>query len=291
MSGYRPARFGPAGLYQLPVLHFRPEEVSGILEAVKLSACEPIQTDPTVLANILRDEVQFYFAAAGEKKDKPTKRQFSEYVAALDNALEKLYDTLGADRTQGLVAGVGASQPGQPYQRQVMLHHDWDAHRELLALVELASVHRGRRWFKLAHNLTPEISYGSFEPLEQAPNGLLVRALAGVDAIAGVIAAAQEALREMPDSRGGRPSPDELRDYLFGRLARLFFKIYEQEPESTKHGEEFRGTWHDWLRAILPKIGLRIRQLELEKHQEPSLSWAREPAYHWLRDKKHEKTE
>ena len=292
MSTYRKARFGDAGLYEMPKVEFTADEIAEILKAVALPAASIENLERDIFPKFLRDIAQWYFVAASQLTDAPTKTQLKEYVGPLNDALERLYQALGANRKIGLVAGVGTLP-----DRQAMFHPEWDAHRELMALCAQPGMQEYGGWFQIWANLAPDMAAdrladGEIERI--AAQGvldnprILARALAGVDALAAIAQAGREVVDRLPDSKGGRPTAKEEQNFLFTKLAGLYRKTYGEEPLSTRSGEEFKGTWHDWLEAILPKIGAKLADLRLKDRQIPKDTW-REAAWVWLNPPKPEK--
>jgi hypothetical protein len=300
MSTYRKARFGPAGLYEMPKVEFTAEEIANISKAVRAPP-ESIQDVWRVcFPEILQDIARWYFIVASQSKDAPTQKRLKDYVEDLNDAVERLYMALGADRNGGLVAGTASFGAGKPYVRNVSFHPKWEAYHELMALAELPEMRNGADWFHATANLAPEImadimAKGQLHLFESQclldDRHTLARALAGVDALAAIARSAQAAVASFPKSRGGRPSPQEEQAFLFKNLAALFRKTYGEEPRSTKSGDEYKGTWHDWLDALLPRISAKLENLGLKDHQVPSETWSREDAHVWLKEaKKSEKT-
>jgi hypothetical protein len=292
MSTYRKARFGLAGGYEMPKVEFTEKEIAEIIKAVLPMPKASQDVWRSLGTDFLQDIARWYFVVASQSNDAPTKRQLKEYAEDLNKALERLYMALGADRKYGMVARTSLFAAGKPYVANVSFHPKWEAYEELLALGALPEMRNGADWFHATANLAPEVIadimakgqlhlFGSQSLLDDQHT--LARALAGVDALAAIARSGLAAVDSLPESQGGRPSAQQEQAFLFSRLAVLFRKTYGEEPKSTKSGEEFKGTWHDWLDALLPRISAKLEILSLKKHQVPGETWSREAAYEWLK--------
>jgi len=299
MSTYRKAKFGPAGGYKMPEVEFTADEIAEIIKAVRPMPKATQDVWPSLTSEFLQDVAQWYFVVAGESNDAPTNGQLKEYAEDLNEALERLYMVLGADRKGGLVARTSSFGAGKPYVANVSFHPKWEAYQELMALGALPEMRNGADWFHATANLAPEVIadimakgqlhlFGSHNLLDDQHT--LARALAGVDALAAIARSGLAAVDSLPESQGGRPSAQQEQAFLFRSLAVWFLKTYGEAPKSTKSGDEFKGTWHDWLDALLPRISAKLEnlslkpeKLSLKKHQVPRETWNREAAYVWLK--------
>jgi hypothetical protein len=301
MSTYRKARFGLAGGYKMPEVEFTEEEIGEIIKAVRLMPKATQDVWPSLASDFLQDVAEWYFVLASQLNDAPTKGQLKEYAKKLNESLERLYMALGADRKGGLVARTSSFGAGKPYVANVSFHPKWEAYQELMALGELPEMRNGADWFHATANLAPEViadimAKGQLHLFEAQSllddQHTLARALAGVDALAAIARSGLAAVDSLPESRGGRPSTQQEQAFLFRSLAALFRKTYGKEPKSTKSGEEFKGTWHDWLDALLPRISAKLEtlrisakleNLSLKEDQVPRETWGREAAHAWLK--------
>ena len=293
MSTYRKAKFGPAGGYEMPKVEFTANEIEKIIKAVRPMPKATQDVWHSLGSDFLQDVARWYFVLASQSNEAPTNGQLKKYAEDLNKALEFLYMALGADRKGGLVAHTSSFGAGKPYVANVFFHPKWEAYQELMALRALPEMRNGADWFHATANLAPEViadimAKGQLHLFEAQSllddQHTLARALAGVDALAAIARSGLAAVESLPEDQGGRPSPQQEQAFLFRSLAALFRKTYGKEPKSTKSGDEFKGTWHDWLDALLPRISAKLENLGLKKHQVPPETWGREKAYEWLKE-------
>ncbi|MGI9127027.1 MAG: hypothetical protein ACR2IG_02350 [Roseomonas sp.] len=298
MSTYRKAKFGPDGFYELPKVEFTAQEIAEIMKEIMKKVKPPKKSSEDAwhvgFPDFLQEMARWYVIVASQLKEAPTNKQLEDYVEKLNDALERLYLALGADRKGGLVAHVSSFGAGKPHVRNMIFNPKWDAYQELMALGALPEMRNRKDWFNATANLAPEViaditAKGQLQLSES--RGLLddqhtlARALAGVDALAAIARSGQAAVASLPKSRGGRPSRQEEQAFLFKKLAVLFRKTYDgEEPKSTRSGDEFKGTWHDWLDVLLPKIIAKLKNLGLKEDQVPGDTWNREAAHAWLKE-------
>jgi hypothetical protein len=299
MSTYRPARFGLAFGYVMPRVEFTANEIEKIYNAVSLEPCKLEDMKKQVFAEFLRDVVRWYFVWASQQKDEPGIHELREYATDLHKALKRLYKVLGADMQPGLIGGSGHHKPGETCQIRVFFHPLWHAHREFMALCAMPEMPKGMHFGHLWANVAPDMAPHWLTPpgierfaalrVDQEQE-VLCRALAGVDALAWIASAACKALKGQKKGKGHPPISTE-RKYLFGRMLSLYRQTYREEPTTRQTGEAkdkapcYAGTWHEWLRVVLPILGDKLREHGLRPAQIPVHTWSEAPAHTWLKSK------
>jgi hypothetical protein len=288
------------GFLTLPQIEVSEHELQVLYRKIAEPAGWPMPS-AFIGAERMADFCKQYYLWAKSGDEAPRQAEMRAYVASLRKPLLEILHVLRAPLNDNgsLVSHTRHLAVHRGIEHVTLVPAPgWEAYGDFFdhfaGIEGLSKGAAKHRWHIALQHLAPErmadpapyLADEARAAAELRSHDMLLRALAGLDALLLLTKAAETALKAQGAARG-RPSEKQFRQMQFQRLLILFRQVFGKAPESTRprDGAPCDGSWHIWVVGALGLARDKLKNAGLEKELLPKVNdWANRVAHDWLKE-------